>query len=177
MSRRLTRNDSSVGGSESGDSRYDFGPPDVGLEYRQHYLYLTRDRTEDGQDSDFESSESGDSKEMSPRESFEATEDATAEDYESQAVISALAHANADAVNQISTGLMRRIASKLSISSPGMLDVEALKGTFESPLKAGGATHDLEINDEVASAAADLERCIQVLQPHVKQKHSCTEYV
>ncbi len=168
MSRTLRRNDSSVGGSESGDSRYDFGAPDAGLEYRQHYLYLTRDRTEDGQDSGFESSESGDSKEVSPRESFEATEDATAEDFESQAAISAFAQASADATNQISSGLMRRIASKLSIASPGMLDVEALKDTFESPLKVGGATHDLEINDEVASAAADLERCIQVLIPFIK---------
>lgn len=146
-------------GSESGGSRYDFGATDEGEEYRQHYRYLTRDggmNPEEG--SDFES-ESGDSQDISSYEAEDATEQ---EEFESQAAVAALANSAAEPANHISTGLMRRIASTLSISTPSILKSEASIAVFETPIKMVAPAHDVEMSDEVTSAALDLDRCIQV---------------
>jgi hypothetical protein len=157
MSTRRLGRDDSVMGSESG-SRYDFGAYE-GEDYRQHYLYLTRDGGMNGEEiEDFES-ESGDSQDISPYEDEEVHEQ---EEFESQAAAAALAQSAAEANSQITTGLMHRIASTLSISTPSLLKSEA-QGAFETPKKLVSPAHDMEMSDEVASAAADLDRCIQVL--------------
>ena len=155
-SRRLARQESGMG-SESGFSRYDFGGADEGQEYSQLYRYLARDRGMDGEASDFES-ESGDSQDLSIA-SFEAAEITEQEELESQAAAAVIAQSNADASNQISSGLMHRIASTLSLSTPNILKAE---GAIETPVKIVAAAQDMEMSEEVTSAAADLERCIQV---------------
>ncbi len=135
-------------GSDCGSSRYDFGA-DEGQEYRQLYRYLNEG------EADLES-ESGDSQDLSFDEAAEVKEE---EELESQAA-AALAKSNAEASGQISSGLMHRIASTLSLSTP--LKAEA---GGASPIMIAAAADDMEMSDEVTSAAADLDRCIQARLP------------
>ena len=146
--RRYDRADSI---ENDGDLRYD-----IAVSNAQDFLRSNHEEDEDS--SDTESAYSDHEKELS--EAFIAADAA-----EMEAAASSLSRSNSDPVPE---ALLHRIASTLS-SSPMKLsvNVDSLKEAVlavEAPSKVFIPSHEMDINEEFAAAAADLDRCIQVLK-------------
>lgn len=135
------------------DSRYDISVP--GMDTDRAFMG-------DAENSDTESADSDREKELS-------AEFIAADEAEMQAAAATLSRSNSETKANsegLPEALLRRIASTLSTSplkrSSTMLTVDSLKEAVEVPNKVVIPSQDMDINEEIAAAAADLDRCIQV---------------
>jgi hypothetical protein len=152
--KRLDRDrDDSLENVGETDARYDISTQGFGT--TQAFI------NQESESSDTESAYSDHEKELS-------AEFIAADEAEMLAAAVTLSRSNSEVKTNegMSEGLLRRIAGTLSSTplkrSSTMLTLDSLKEVVEAPNKVRIPAQDMDINEEIAAAAADLDRCIQV---------------